>query len=430
MAINLTNGLLKILGIDPSTIEKSLGGGGDSFNGTNANEHIQGNGGGDSINAGGGSDIVEGGADGDSINGQAGNDYIEGGTGGDSLNGGAGIDTVGYSLSGWGVTITLNSGGGGQASGGDAQGDSIGGFENVVGSLFADKITGNNLANVLAGLAGNDKLYGMGGDDVLIGGAGADELYGGDGTDTADYSTSANPVHLVLSGGSTGGDAQGDTFISIEKFVGTAGADVFDGSASLTGFFADGGGGADSMFGGPGDDVLSIGGAAAAVAGFAALEEEQPSMTDGNDGNDNIIGNDGNNIALGGNGNDRMDGGGGNDVMSGGAGDDTVIGGIGADILTGGEGADRFVFFFDSESIDTLNDSGDPDDIIDLRAIDGNLVEDGHQPLTFDQIEITDEAITITLITGEESAFALAQGDTMTILQNEDPYGFPNITVI
>lgn len=99
---------------------------------------------------------------------------------------------------------------------------------------------------------------------------------------------------FCLAGGSSGGDAQGDTFISIEKFVGTAGADVFDGSASLTSFSADGGGGADTMLGGPGNDTLSIGGAAAAVAGFAALEEEQPSMTDGGPGNDILRGGDGN----------------------------------------------------------------------------------------------------------------------------------------
>ncbi len=129
----------------------------------------------------------------------------------------------------------------------------------------------------------------MGGNDILIGGIGADVLDGGSGTDTADYSTSAAPVHLVLGGVSTGGDAQGDTFISIENFVGTAGADVFDGSASLTGFSADGGGGADSMFGGHGNDVLSLGGGAAAVASFAALQAEGGTL-DGGDGNDEITG--------------------------------------------------------------------------------------------------------------------------------------------
>jgi Ca2+-binding RTX toxin-like protein len=339
MAINLPNGLLKLLGIDPSTIEISLSDSGNSFNGTNANEHIQGNGGGDSINAGGGSDVVEGGSGGDSINGQAGNDYIEGGTGGDSLNGGNGDrDTLGYSQSAAGVTITLNSGGGGQASGGDAQGDSIGGFENVVGSLFADTITGNNLANMLAGLAGNDTLRGMGGNDVLVGGVGADVLDGGTGTDTADYSTSVNPVHLLLGGVSSGGDAQGDTFISIEKFVGTAGADVFDGSASLTGFSADGGGGGDTMIGGHGDDVLSLG-AAAAVAGFAALAAAGGELG-GGDGNDIIIGGDNDDTEFGGAGNDLMSGGGGNDFIDSGEGDDNIDGGDGDDFIRCGPGDD------------------------------------------------------------------------------------------
>ena len=88
--------------------------------------------------------------------------------------------------------------------------------------MLADTITGNNSVNVLAGLAGNDTLRGMGGNDVLVGGVGADVLDGGTGVDTADYSTSTAPVHLLLGGVSSGGDAQGDTFISIEKFVGMA----------------------------------------------------------------------------------------------------------------------------------------------------------------------------------------------------------------
>lgn len=54
----------------------------------------------------------------------------------------------------------------------------------------------------------------MNGDDILVGGAGADLLDGGNGLDTADYSTSKSPVHLVLGGVSSGGDAQGDTLVS------------------------------------------------------------------------------------------------------------------------------------------------------------------------------------------------------------------------
>jgi Ca2+-binding RTX toxin-like protein len=443
MAINLPNGLLKILGLDPSTIEVSLSEAANSFNGSNANEHIQGNGGGDLINAGGGSDIAEGGTGGDSLNGQDGNDYIEGGAGGDAMNGGSGSDTLGYSQSGSSVKVTLNDAGGGTTSGSGsgpgnhAQGDSISGFENVVGSNFADTLTGNMHKNVLAGLAGADKLYGLAGDDILVGGIGADVLDGGAGTDTADYSTSAAPVHLVLGGASTGGDAQGDTLISIEKLVGTAGADVFDGSASLTGFSADGGGGADTMTGGKGNDVLSIGGAALA-AGFAALQEEGGTL-EGGEGDDELAGDDfdnsefggdGNDLILGFGGNDDIDGGNGNDSINGGEGDDSITGGTGADLLIGGEGADRFVFFFDSESIDTLYDAGDPNDIIDLRAIDGNLAEDGHQALTYGQIELSEKEIVITLITADETASTLAEGSVMRIGENAGHYAMEQLQLI
>jgi Ca2+-binding RTX toxin-like protein len=371
MAINLPNGLLKLLGIEPSTIEISLGGGGDSFNATNTNEHILGNGGGDVIDAKGGSDIVEGGTGGDTLVGGDGNDYVEGGAGGDAMNGGAGIDTLGYSQSGSSVKVTLNDSGGGTTSGSgsgpgnNAQGDTISGFENVVGSAFADTLTGNNLVNVLAGLAGKDTLRGMGGNDTLIGGAGADVLDGGTGTDTADYSTSANPVHLVLGGVSSGGDAAGDTLISIENFVGTAGADIFDGSASLTGFSADGGGGADSMFGGRGNDHLSIGGAALAT-GFAVLQEEGGELN-GGDGDDTENGGDGDDDLFGGGGNDDLSGGAGDDTVSGGDGNDTVEGNGGFNDLYGDEGDDSFFVEFSDPTL--AEDGGD---IGSARGGEGN----------------------------------------------------------
>ncbi len=130
--------------------------------------------------------------------------------------------------------------------------------------------------NVLAGLAGSDRLSGMGGNDVLIGGAGADVLDGGSGTDTAGFfhQRCAGASRAWRRGQQLAATRRGDTFNSIEKFVGTAGADVFDGSASLTGFSADGGGGADTMIGGHGNDVLSLGGGAAAVAVFLRLRQQ------------------------------------------------------------------------------------------------------------------------------------------------------------
>jgi hypothetical protein len=69
----------------------------------------------------------------------------------------------------------------------------ITGVENVAGSLHSDKITGDNLANLLNGREGHDELnggqgsdtlFGEIGNDILNGGAGADKLTGGAGADT------------------------------------------------------------------------------------------------------------------------------------------------------------------------------------------------------------------------------------------------------
>jgi Ca2+-binding RTX toxin-like protein len=65
---------------------------------------------------------------------------------------------------------------GGASSGGDAQGDTLTGIEQVMGSGFADSITGDAGANTLWGLAGDDVLTGGGGADTLKGGAGNDRF--------------------------------------------------------------------------------------------------------------------------------------------------------------------------------------------------------------------------------------------------------------
>ncbi len=229
-------------------------------------------------------------------------------------------------------------------------------------------------ANILAGLGGNDHLKGMGGNDILVGGLGADILDGGTGIDTANYSTSAAPVNLVLGGVSSGGDAAGDTFISIEKFVGTAGADVIDGSASTTGFSVDGGGGGDSITGGQGDDQLSLGGSAAlALAGFQALAEEG-GEADGGAGDDTLNGNDDDNNLSGGADDDTLNGGGGNDNLDGGTGHNVVHGGTGNDNITVGPDSSEY-FGDEDDDILVFSDGtfagGSPDVLIDLGTMDG-----------------------------------------------------------
>jgi Ca2+-binding RTX toxin-like protein len=116
-----------------------------------------------------------GGAGDDTLDGGAGDDTLFGGAGVNMLFGGDGADTVDYSRSLAGVTVTLDNDV--AAVNGDAAADILSGIENVAGSASGDRIVGTASENWLNGRAG---------DDVLIGGAGADTLNGGDGIDVVD----------------------------------------------------------------------------------------------------------------------------------------------------------------------------------------------------------------------------------------------------
>jgi Ca2+-binding RTX toxin-like protein len=349
-------------------------------------------GGNDVLYGGDGDDFLYGGDGDDSLSGDAGNDKLYGGTGNDTLiggagadvlDGGAGTDLASYAASTAGVSVNLTTGLG---AGGDAAGDTLTGIENVTGSAFDDTLTGDSGANVLDGGAGNDlldggagndSLYGGAGNDTLIGGAGSDILDGGAGTDTASYATSTSGVSVNLStGAASGGDAAGDTFISIENLTGSAfndtltgdsGANALDGGAGND--LLDGGAGNDSLYGGAGNDTL-IGGAgsdvldggagidlasyAASTAGVsvnlatglgAGGDAAGDTLTGienvtGSAFNDTLTGDSGANALDGGAGNDLLDGGVGNDSLYGGSGNDTLIGGAGSDVLDGGAGID------------------------------------------------------------------------------------------
>jgi Ca2+-binding RTX toxin-like protein len=62
---------------------------------------------------------------------------------------------------------------------GEASRDVLINVENIVGSIYDDKITGDGNANRLTGNDGNDVLSGMGGIDYLFGGLGDDTMSGG-----------------------------------------------------------------------------------------------------------------------------------------------------------------------------------------------------------------------------------------------------------
>jgi Ca2+-binding RTX toxin-like protein len=129
----------------------------DTLTGSSAANTLNGQGGNDTLNGEGGNDILLGGA---------GNDVLSGGSGADSLQGGIGSDFAAYRASGAGVTVDLNEAGA-QISGGDASGDTLSGIENLIGSSFADTLTGDSGNNILhdGGVGGNDTLIGQGGND-------------------------------------------------------------------------------------------------------------------------------------------------------------------------------------------------------------------------------------------------------------------------
>ncbi|MDH3603328.1 MAG: hypothetical protein OEU26_27255, partial [Candidatus Tectomicrobia bacterium] len=104
-------------------------------------------------------------------------------------------------------------------------------------------------------VSGDDVLNGGDGNDTLVGGAGADTLDGGAGTDTADYSSSNAAVNVNLDTSTfTGGDAEGDTFTSIENVTGSSHADMLTGDANAN--ILSGGGGNDTLSGGDGSDIF------------------------------------------------------------------------------------------------------------------------------------------------------------------------------
>jgi Ca2+-binding RTX toxin-like protein len=133
------------------------------------------------------------------IVGNAGNNLLAGLGGADLLDGGAGLDTASYLASAGGVAVSLASGTG---TGGDAEGDTLHGIENLIGSALADTLEGDGHANRLEGRSGNDWLDGGAGADTLIGGAGADTLDGGEGEDrfvfgSASHSGNAAPDRIA-----------------------------------------------------------------------------------------------------------------------------------------------------------------------------------------------------------------------------------------
>jgi serralysin len=155
---------------------------------------------------------------------------LRGGVGADTLDGGAGSDWADYLGATAGITVNLLTPSGNT---GEAAGDTFTSIENIRGSSFADRITGDGANNILRG------------------GLGGDTLDGGTGSDWADYAGEATAVGVNLTTGGTVGAAAGDTYVSIENVRGGGFNDILVGTAS-----------ANSIQGGLGNDTLTGGGGA------------------------------------------------------------------------------------------------------------------------------------------------------------------------
>jgi Ca2+-binding RTX toxin-like protein len=276
-------------------------------------------------------DTIEGGIGGDHIFAGNGNDFIKGGGGADFLSGGAGRDTASYADSGEAVKVNLETN---ANKGGTAEGDYLIGIEDVIGSKFNDKLTGNWADNMLDGGAGNDVLKGGGGADTLKGGIGddvletdglQDHLIGGAGIDTlvfrSDYGMYVNLEAGIIQvrGWGMNHPHPPNCFVTeVENVIGTSYGDKIFGNDL-----------ANSFSGGGGDDSLA-----------------------------------------------GMDG---NDTLNGEGGNDKIVGGTGVDKLTGGSGQDTFVFFkhidsvMGAASMDTTMDFQQGQDKIDLTDMEPGL---------------------------------------------------------
>lgn len=310
------------------------------------------------ISGAGGMDQLFGLGGADRLVGGDGNDTLEGGLGADQLVGGNGTDYASYASAGGAVTVNL----GGLPGTGEAAGDTFSSIENIIGSRFADSLTGNAASNYIFGGAGDDSIAGGGGADWFVGGLGGDTLVG-DGDDGASYAGSTSGVTVNLAAQTaSGGDAAGDVLTGIRNIIGSDQNDTLtgntDGNILVGGGGLDridggngndvirGGAGADTLIGGTGIDRLDYTGSAAAVtvdlgAGTASGGDATGDTFSGFEGVEGSAL--GDTLKAGATGSTLM-GGAGADTLTGGAGRDTVIGGAGADTMNGGGDIDTLSY--------------------------------------------------------------------------------------
>lgn len=275
----------------------------------------------------------------DVLTGDGSDNILIGGLGNDSLDGGAGIDTAFYAASASAITLSLALQGTAQITGG-AGTDTLVNFENLMGSLYDDVLSGDDGDNVIDG--------GAAGRDLLSGGLGTDTLIGGSGVDMVSYAYAAGGVTVSLDNIDFQEVQTGDSdkLIGIEGLIGSAFDDVLTGNNL-----------ANSLYGGNGDDLINGAGSNDVIDGGAGNDtidysangdamrvnlsitaSQHISALGGNDTISNVEN------VIGSAFEDRITGDSHDNHLYGGSGDDILDGGLGTNILDGGDGYDMVLF--------------------------------------------------------------------------------------
>ncbi|WP_282098328.1 calcium-binding protein [Qipengyuania polymorpha] len=283
---------------------------GDWMQGLDGDDTLTGNGGDDELHGGLGADTLAGGVGADTLFGDEGADSMLGGEGDDFLyaqlvdgtadtliDGGAGLDFALFDKTSSTASLVYSLLETGDQS---VDGTTVRGIEwmhfyagsgddAITGGAYADEIYGNGGNDTLSGGAGDDELYGSTGDDVLDAGAGNDIVDGGDGSDTlvlsgnrADYRFNAENQTVTVTDLREGAPDGVKSAISVENvrfadgtfaMSAVAGVEVFGtewnnnifGTSAIEiiyGLSGDDfirtGGGADTSFGGDGDDTIDV----------------------------------------------------------------------------------------------------------------------------------------------------------------------------
>ena len=423
----------------------------DASQSTDGNDLLEGDEGDDTIYAGSGSgDTIFGGPGDDTITSAGGDDTLIGGIGDDDIEGSSGEELL---EGGDGDdTIRSASGGGDTIDGG--LGDDVingGSFGSNSDTIFG----GPGDDSITAGPGDHDEIMGEEGDDTIVGGGSDETLNGGDGDDTilgsddGDTSIYGGIGDDTIKSGAGGGDTVfagpgNDTIFGgggADEFSAGEGNDVVFGSTSggeiIRGDSGDdtlnsGGGAADTLIGGLGDDWLVANGTALRIEGTqigvsdpdsddrlvfqadtdqtlaAGATASESTFTSGGVLIANLIditaakliGGPGNNLidARTFTGDVDLEGDAGNDTLLGGSGSDMIIGDLGDDSLSGGAGDDTYLFSGDQNlGVDKITEN-DPTSVDTLdffgfsAPIELDLALDGPQVLATGllSLELTD----------------------------------------